>query len=65
MSDGLPIRLYCRDFDFEDCCDSCHDEWDAGYGDPWEVDGPDGAVAYVCCRVSERLRTALANLERS
>lgn len=34
------IRVYCSDLWElklqDDCCQSCHDEWDEGYGEPLE-----------------------------
>ena len=36
------------------CCDSCHDEWDEGYGDPIELYIGDKTY-YVCCGVMRAL----------
>lgn len=34
------------------CCDSCHSEWDEGYGEPNDTTLPDGRTAMACCAVS-------------
>lgn len=57
--------LYCQDiqrvFKF-DCCGSCHDEWEYGYGYEREVEPDDNkngvqstVRAFVCCAAPKSL----------
>lgn len=40
----------CKDFP-ANCCTSCHDEWEQGFGYSIEVDLKDGRHGFVCCYV--------------
>ena len=53
------VRLHCADFGFGECCSSCHSEWADDCGDPIEIEGPRGVVAYVCCAVADELRAEI------
>lgn len=57
MTASLPEHAYCEHLDkqpgFPGCCHSCHDEWEAGYGEPMETELRDGRKAFVCCKVRE------------
>lgn len=40
---------------FQECCISCHEDSDEGYGeDLWFLD-PNGKMRHVCCRIGEGL----------
>lgn len=52
--------LYCSDLSkmpaFPGCCDSCHDDADAGYGELIErYDDNDQLTHIVCCKVAQWL----------
>jgi hypothetical protein len=49
--------LSCKDFPVDTCCNSCHDEWEDGYGDPLEGTLPDGREYMVCCAVNRWIET--------
>ena len=44
------IVMYCDDVDRGECCDSCHDDYEAGYADLLEFyDHKGELMAELCC----------------
>ena len=44
-----------------ECCDSCHDEAEYGYGEMVEYSFQDGTQSFVCCHVREALGKSATN----
>jgi hypothetical protein len=60
MVDSLTERvIHCTDLagepGFPGCCDSCHDDWESGYGEPFEHYDGDRLTHSVCCKVTQWL----------
>jgi hypothetical protein len=50
------VRKLFSDIKFEQCCESCHEDDDRGYGDDLWFLAPDGKIYHVCCAVSRGLK---------
>jgi len=62
------ITYYCyKELDFKCCC-SCHDEWDEGYGEPFETEGK-GYITIGCCvfyeYIEEKLKQSDSTKEKT
>ncbi len=60
-------RIYCHDFisdpDKPNCCGSCHDDVEMGYGDLFELTLDDGRTFLGCCKVGEWLANRAGHQE--
>jgi len=51
-----PFRFYCHEMqEIRQCCSSCHNEWDDGYGYPIELEVGKKTILEMCCGAYEEL----------